>query len=194
MRAVAERLWGSPALAGRHVTISGVGKVGADLAHRLAAEGAQLTVADVRADVTTGLAAELGAAVVAPADAHAVACDVFSPCALGAVLSEHTIPELQCAAVCGCANNQLATDEDDERVAARGVLYAPDYVVNAGGVINIADELSPGGYDHDRAYARIATIHETLLRVFALADEQSITPATAADRFAEARLAAAHPS
>ena len=192
MRAVAERLWGSPALDGRHVAVSGVGKVGADLARRLAAEGARLTIADVRPDAAAAVAAETGADVVDPGDVHAVACDVLSPCALGAVLSDATIPQLRCAAVCGCANNQLATAADGERLADRGVLYAPDYVVNAGGVINIADEID--GYDHDRAWARITTIHDTLLQVFALADEQSVTPAAAADRYAEARLAAADAS
>jgi leucine dehydrogenase len=120
-----------------------------------------------------------------------VDCDLFSPCALGATLNATTIPELRCAAVCGCANNQLATEPDGERLAEAGVLYAPDYVVNAGGVINIADETTPGGYDRDRAWTRVATIHDTLLRVFALADEQAITPAVAADRLAEQRIAAA---
>ncbi|MEO7555633.1 MAG: Glu/Leu/Phe/Val dehydrogenase family protein, partial [Acidimicrobiales bacterium] len=189
VRAVAERVWGSSDLRGRHVAISGVGKVGSDLARRLTADGAQLTVADVRADVVGDVAAELDAVVADPATIHALACDVFAPCALGAVLSGATIAELQCAAVCGSANNQLATDADAGRLAARGVLYAPDYVVNSGGVINIADETGPGGYDHDRAFARVATIHDTLLRIFALADEHGETPAAAADRFAEARLA-----
>lgn len=190
MHAVGEHVWGSPSLHGRHIVITGVGKVGADLARRLVAEGARITIADVRADVVASLAAELGATVTEAASAHAVECDVFSPSALGAVLTRTTIAELRCAAVCGCANNQLATDVDGEYVAERGILYAPDYVVNAGGVINIADETNPEGYDHVRAFARVATIHETLLRVFALADAQGITPAKAADRYAEARLAA----
>jgi leucine dehydrogenase len=120
-----------------------------------------------------------------------VECDIFSPCALGAVLNERTIPELRCAAVCGCANNQLATDADGDRLASRGVLYAPDYVVNAGGVMNIAQEKAPGGYDQDRAWARIATIHDTVTRVFALADDHGVTPADAADGLAEQRIAAA---
>jgi leucine dehydrogenase len=92
--------------------------------------------------------------------------------------------------VCGCANNQLATDEDGERLAARNVLYAPDYVANAGGVINIAVELEPEGYDHQRALDRVTTIHDTMRRVFTIADEQRITPAEAADHLAEERLRA----
>jgi leucine dehydrogenase len=164
------------------------------VARHLAAAGARLTIADVRGDTAASVAAETGATVTAPETIHQVACDVLSPCALGATLDETTIAELRCAAVCGCANNQLATDADGERLADAGVLYAPDYIVNAGGVINIADETAAGGYDHDRAWARVATIHDTVLRVFALADEHGITPAMAADRLAEARLAAARTS
>jgi leucine dehydrogenase len=188
MHGVAERLWGTASLEGRHVAVSGTGKVGADLARHLGAAGARLTIADVRPDVVAAVAAEVGAEV-ADADAiHRVECDLFSPCALGAVLNATTIPELACAAVCGCANNQLASDEDGDRLAGAGVLYAPDYIVNAGGVINIAEETAPGGYAPDRAWRRVQTIHDTVLRVFALADEHGVTPAVAADRLAEQRL------
>ena len=186
--AVAEQLWSSASLAGRHVAIAGVGKVGSALARHLAAAGARLTIADVRGDAADALAVELGAAVADPDAIHRVECDVLSPCALGATLNERTIPELRCAAVCGCANNQLATDDDGDRLAGAGVLYAPDYVANAGGVINIADELGPNGYDHDRAYARVATIQHTMRCVFERAAADGITPARAADRLAEDRL------
>jgi len=186
--AVAERLWHEASLAGRHVAIAGTGKVGAALARQLVAVGCRVTLADVRDDVAGALADELGAAVVAAAMIHTVECDVLSPCALGATLNEHTIPELRCAAICGCANNQLATNEDGDRLADAGVLYAPDYVANAGGVINIADELRPAGYDHGRAYSGVATIQETMRRVFERADADRITPARAADRLAEDRL------
>ena len=191
MRAVAERQWGSAELVGRHVAIAGVGKVGSALARHLAEAGCQLTVADVRADVAAALATELGARTVDPTTLHEVECDIVSPCALGATLNEHTIPRLRCDAVCGCANNQLATDADGERLADAGVLYAPDYVVNAGGVINIADELGPDGYNRARAWERVATIHDTVSRVFATAEREGITPAAAADQLAEERLRAA---
>jgi leucine dehydrogenase len=186
--AVAERRWGAASLADLHVAIAGTGKVGSDLARRFAAAGCRLTLADVRDDVVVPLAKKLGADIVEPDRVHAVACDVLSPCALGATLNERTIPELQCAAICGCANNQLATDEDGDRLADAGVLYAPDYVANAGGVINIADELGPSGYDRERAYARVATIQETVRRVFDRAAADGVTPARAADRLAEERL------
>ncbi|MEY2452095.1 MAG: valine dehydrogenase [Acidimicrobiaceae bacterium] len=188
MKAVGERLWGDASLEGRHVAIAGVGKVGSALARHLAAAGCELTVADVRAEAANTLAAELGARTVDPDALHGVECDIVSPCALGATINERSIPGLRCAAVCGCANNQLATDLDGERLAAAGVLYAPDYVVNAGGVINIADELRPDGYHRDRAWERVATIHDTVRRIFATADEQGITPAAAADHLAEQRL------
>ena len=189
MRAVATRLWGDPSLDGRHVCISGVGKVGGALADHLHAEGARLTVADVRPEATAAVAARTGAAVADVAVAHAVPCDIFSPCALGAVLDAPTIRQLACAAVVGCANNQLATAADAARLARAGVLYAPDYVVNAGGVINIAHE--QGGYDRAKAEAHIARIYDTVLQVLDLAESERITTATAADRLAEQRIDAA---
>ena len=185
MRAVAERLWGTTSLTDRHVCINGVGKVGSALADHLHAEGARLTVADIRPTAVAGT----GAGVVDPDRAHAVVADVFAPCALGAGLSAVTIPELGCRAVVGSANNQLATAEDAQRIHDSGVLYAPDYIVNAGGVINIAQE--QGGYVRGVAEERIRGIHDTVLRVLDLADTDGITTAAAADRLAERRIEAA---
>ena len=192
MKAVAERLWQTSSLEGRHVCINGVGKVGGALADHLHAEGARLTVADVRPAAVAAVVERTGAAEVSPAGAHAVACDVYSPCALGGALSATTIPELHAAAVVGCANNQLATPQDAQRIDESGVLYAPDYVVNAGGVINIAME--KGGYDRPRAEERIRGIHDTVLRVLDLAAEEGITTAAAADLLAERRIDAARMS
>jgi leucine dehydrogenase len=188
MKAVAERLWGSSSLAERHICISGVGKVGGALAAHLASEGAKLTLADVSDARVNAIADQIGAAVISPESAHTVHCDIFSPCALGAVLNRTTIPELGCAAVVGSANNQLASEADALRLAERHVLYAPDFVANAGGVINIAEE--PHGYNRERAYTRISTIHDTLLNVFARADQERTTPADAANQLAEERVAA----
>lgn len=190
LEAVAERL-GDDGLAGRHVVVAGVGKVGSALVDHLVAAGARVTIADVsEAAVASVRARHPTVAVVDPARAHAVGADVFSPCALGAVLSARTIPELRCAAVCGSANNQLASATDGQRLVASGVLYAPDYVVNAGGVINIAEERHPSGapYDRSRAWRRVAGIAETLRDVFDRADAEGITPAEAADRSAEERI------
>jgi glutamate dehydrogenase/leucine dehydrogenase len=188
MRAVAERLWGTSSLAGRHVCISGVGKVGSALAARLADEGAKLTVADVNQAAVAAAVEQHGAVPTTPETAHTVECDIFAPCALGGVLDQHTIPELRCEAVVGSANNQLATDADAASLEERHILYAPDFVANAGGVINIAEE--PRGYDRERAEQRISGIHDTVLQVLDRAEAEGITTAAAAERLAEDRIAA----
>jgi leucine dehydrogenase len=187
MRAVGERLWGAPSLAGRHVVVSGVGKVGSALVSHLDAEGAKVTLADVDEAKVGAVAERYGTMSVVADAAHTVPCDIFSPCALGAVLNATTIPELRCDAVVGSANNQLASLADAERLRHRSIVYVPDFVASAGGVINIADE--PHGYNRERAYARIETIHDTVLAVFDRADAENITTTLAAERQAEDRIA-----
>lgn len=192
IRAAAAARWGSADLAGRHVVVSGVGKVGSALVDHLLDDGATVAVSDVNDRAIAAVVDEHGTdrvTVVGVDDAHRTECDVFAPCALGAVLSEATVPELRCEIIAGSANNQLATDDDDDRIAERGILYVPDYVANAGGVINIAEE--PAGYDRDRAWKRIEGIGPTVTEILTLADGESITPAEAADRYAEARIDAA---
>jgi leucine dehydrogenase len=190
LKAAAKTLWGDTDLVGRHVVVSGVGKVGSALCRHLVEERARITVSDVNTAAVERVAKDFGAAVVAPEKAHATACDIFAPCALGAVLNERTIPELQCAAVVGSANNQLATPDDAARLAEARVLYAPDYIVNAGGVINIAEELSARGYHRERAYGNIRRIYDTTLAVLETAASGGITSAAAADRLAERRIEA----
>jgi glutamate dehydrogenase/leucine dehydrogenase len=188
MYAVADHLWGSATLDGRHVTVAGVGKVGSALVRHLVEVGAKVTVADVD-DARVRSQVEIhGVAAVPVKRIHAVPCDIHAPCALGATLNARTIPELACAAVCGSANNQLDEPADAERLAGAGVLYAPDYVVNAGGVINIAEELR--GYDRARAWERITAVRQTTATVLRVASEEGITTAAAADRLAEARIEA----
>jgi leucine dehydrogenase len=126
--------------------------------------------------------------VVAADDAHRVPCDIFSPCGLGAVLSSSTIPELRCWAIAGAANNQLASPECGQLLADAGVLYAPDFVVNGGGIINIAGERWPGGYDYERAFADVRRIYDTTLGVFDTAKRDGITPVEAAVVLARRRL------
>jgi leucine dehydrogenase len=188
MHATAEHRWGDAALAGRHVVVSGVGKAGSALVTLLHEEGARVTISDIDETRTGALSAEYGVAVVPPERAHTVECDVFAPCAYGAVLSARTIPELRCQAVVGAANNQLAEDADAERLAAAGILYVPDFVANAGGVINIAEELH--GYDAGRARQAVARIRETTATVLAAAAAEGISTEAAAERLAEARIAA----
>jgi len=186
LRTLGERLWDSDDYAGRHVVVSGVGKVGRALVGYLAEAGARISVADVDTEAVRWAIEAHGAEPVGVDVAHAVPSDVFAPCALGGVLSARTIPELRCAAVCGSANNQLESAADGQRMADHGVLYAPDFVVNAGGVINIAEESA--GYDHVRAWQHIANIADTLHGVLDRADRDRITPAEAAERLAEDRI------
>jgi glutamate dehydrogenase/leucine dehydrogenase len=187
MRTVAERLWGSDSLAERHVAIQGVGKVGTYLAGYLAKDGCRLTIADVSPDATERVAGEMDVTIVAAGEVHTTPCDIFAPCALGGALNPRTIPQLACAAVIGCANNQLESPESAGLLAEHGILYGPDYIVNAGGVINISFEIGRH-YDKEAAFARVTEIGATLKRVIERAENEGITTAAAADRIAEERI------
>jgi leucine dehydrogenase len=192
IRSAARHVFGSDSLADRHICISGVGKVGSTLAAHLAKEGARLTIADIVDESAARVARETGAEVVDVAKSHAVSCDIFAPCALGAVLNDTTIPELACRAVAGAANNQLERPDHADALQAAGIVYVPDFIANAGGVINISCEKDPGGYDRARAEAKVsANIDRAVEEVLQTAESQGITTAVAADRMAEARLAAA---
>jgi glutamate dehydrogenase/leucine dehydrogenase len=190
MKAVAQHLWGDTSLAGRHVAVAGIGKVGRALLGHLAEEGARMTVADVTPAAVDWATARFGTEVVAVEKIHAVECDIYAPCAMGGILSAATIPELRCAAVVGSANNQLADAASAGLLARAGVLYAPDFVVNAGGLINIAEELAPGGYHPDLALAAVRRIFDTVTSVLQAAEVDGVTTAEAADRRAETRIAA----
>jgi glutamate dehydrogenase/leucine dehydrogenase len=190
-KAVARRLWGDTSLVGRHVALSGVGKVGRALLGHLAEERARVTVADVIPAAVDWAVAEVGAEAVAVEKIHAVECDIYSPCALGGILNTGTIPELRCAAVVGSANNQLADGAASARLLTdAGVLYAPDFVANAGGLVNIAEELAPGGYHPDLALLAVRRIFDTVTSVLNAAEEDGVTTAEAADMRAEDRIAA----
>lgn len=165
MRAAVRHKLGREDFAGLHVAIQGVGSVGYALAERLAAAGAKLTIADIHQDRAREAAARLGAAQVGFEAIMTVPADVFSPCALGAILDEASIAALDVAVVAGAANNQLATPADGARLAARGILYAPDYVINAGGIINVSAEYLGDG-DAARVTARIARIEPRLTDIF----------------------------
>jgi valine dehydrogenase (NAD+) len=191
MKAACAFRFGADDLAGRHVAVQGLGKVGGRLVRSLAEQGAKLTVADVSQDALDRVADLPGVEVVAVDDVLAVDADVVSPNALGAVLSEATVPRIQAPIVCGGANNQLATVEDAERLDAAGVLYCPDFVVNAGGVIQVADELLPGGFDRDRVARRARAIPETLTTILEVARDEGVSTEVAAERVAQRRIAAA---
>jgi leucine dehydrogenase len=176
--------------AGRTIVVQGLGAVGAPLAGLLSEAGAKLVVSDVDAGRANFVAERVGATVVAPGEDFDTACDLFSPCATGAVLNAETIPRLRCRAVAGAANNQLAAPDDADRLAAAGILYAPDYVVNAGGVLHLAG-YERLGWTEQQMMTRLAGIGETLGNVFAAAETDRITPEAAATRLATARITAA---
>ena len=185
-----ERVFGSASLEGRSVAVVGLGHVGARIARLLARAGADLLVADID-EGKRALADELGARWVTPDKALAAGVDVYAPCALGGVLDHETVPELQCPIVAGAANNQLADDAIADLLKARDILWAPDFVANAGGIINIAVEFERGGYDDKRAKARVRGIGDTLTRVFDDAANMGATPLTAAMELARRNLASA---
>ena len=190
IRAAVAHVFGSDDLHGRSVLVQGVGAVGRVLAGTLAEAGARVLLADVDDARVEGVAAELGAEVVPAEEAVATPCDVFSPCATGGVLTDATIPSLACRIVAGAANNQLGAPEDAEGLAGRGILYAPDYVVNAGGIIHLAS-LELLGEDEARRDERLRGIADTLADCFHLAEAEGISTGAAAERMVTARLAAA---
>jgi Glutamate dehydrogenase/leucine dehydrogenase len=189
MRASAEHAWGTPSLAGRRVGVAGVGKVGHHLVDHLVSDGATVVITDVNEQaVRRVLDAHPQVEVVDDADALIRAnLDVYAPCALGGALNDDTVPALTARVVCGAANNQLAHAGIEKVLDDRGILYAPDYVVNSGGVIQVADEID--GFNFERARAKAAQIYDTTRRIFATAAEDGVPPAVAADRMAERRMA-----
>jgi glutamate dehydrogenase/leucine dehydrogenase len=184
IRASVEHVFGSPDLQGRVALVQGAGAVGTDLVRYLLEDGAEVLVADV----DEGRAAATGAKVVPASEALTTECDVYAPCAVGGTLNAQTIPQLHCRIVAGSANNQLAEPADAVRLRDAGILYAPDYVVNAGGVIQLVG-LEDRGWDESRLEQALAGIGETLRRVYADADAAGITPADAAQRLAAERIA-----
>ncbi|GAA5090897.1 Glu/Leu/Phe/Val dehydrogenase dimerization domain-containing protein [Microbacterium yannicii] len=188
LRATLERVAGTADVAGRRITISGLGQVGSRLAVRLSAEGARLTVTDVN-PAKRDLATELGADWVTPGQEHLAPADVFVPAGIGGLLTDEVIDALDAKAVCGPANNPLADHSGAERLAGRGILYAPDFVVNAGGVIYLDLEAKQLG-TRAEIMDRVAQIGDTVRRIFDTADSRGVTPLEAAEGLAAERLAA----
>jgi len=182
------KAFGSPNLTGRTVLVQGVGAVGRSLAAELRGAGATLILTDVDELRAKEAANELDAEVVPPKEAVVTECDVFSPCGVGDVLDATSIASLRCRVVAGAANNQLAKAEDAERLAERGILYAPDYVVNAGGIIHLAS-LELLGEDEVRRDERVRGIADTLTEVFRTAEAEGISTGAAAEQMVQQRLA-----
>ena len=193
MLACAQEQWGEPSLRGRRVGIAGVGKVGRYLTGHLLEAGAEVVVSDVYSGALDWVRENHPQVRIAQSTEELIAggLDVYAPCALGGALDDTVVQTLSATVVCGAANNQLAHPGVDKALADRGVLYAPDYLVNAGGVIQVGDEaayLDRGGFSFDRAKARAAGIFDTARQVFRLAKDEGVPPAAAADRVAEARM------
>ncbi|HEX5726169.1 MAG TPA: Glu/Leu/Phe/Val dehydrogenase dimerization domain-containing protein [Longimicrobiaceae bacterium] len=188
MKAAAQAAWGSDTLAGKTVAVQGVGHVGYYLCQNLAAEGARLVVTDIDAERVQAVVQEFGAQAVAPDAIYGVDADIYAPSALGATLNDRTIPQLKARVIAGAANNQLAEPRHGDELHRRGIVYAPDYVVNAGGLINVCGELN--GWAPERSMRKAGDIYNTLLQIFELADSEGIPTYQAADRVAERRISA----
>ena len=189
MRACLEQQRGAADFRGVRIAVQGCGNVARSLCQHLHAAGAVLIVTDTMPERAQALAQQYNARCVAPETIYDVACDIYAPCALGGVLNDDTIPRLRCQIVAGSANNQCLTDDHGEALHGRGILYAPDFVINAGGVINIAAELAPEGYDEARARAKVHGIYETVHNVLAMAEQEHLPTYRAALVLAERRLA-----
>jgi len=186
LRAVSRFLWDTEELAGRRVAVMGVGKVGGDFVRRLTEADVSCVVADTYPPAIERITAQFDVEVVDPESIYEVSCDVFSPCSLGGALNKETIPRLKCSAVVGAANNQLATGKDASLLEELGILYAPDFVVNGGGLINVAEEIH--GFEEARAGAHIDKVYDNTRRVLETAAEKKISPHAAAREIAEERI------
>ena len=188
MRAASEHAWGAPTLHGRTVAVEGVGKVGHHLVEHLVEDGADVVVSDVNPAAVERVSNAFPDVAVAPVgDLPGSDCDVYAPCALGGAITDELAATLKAKIVCGAANNQLAHPGLEKVLADRGVLYTPDYVANAGGLVQVADEIE--GFRFERAKAKAALIYDTTLTIFRTADAEGVPPAVAADRVAERRMA-----
>lgn len=173
-------------LEGLRVAIQGVGNVGYHLCSYLSAAGAELVITDIYTNQVEKVVQEFGADVVSPDQIYSTNCDIFAPCALGAILNARTIPQLKCKVVAGSANNQLETEKDGFELFNRGITYAPDYAINSGGLVNVAAELE--GYDQKKVMDKVATVYNTIAEVLDKSKREDIPPHEAADALAEQRL------
>ncbi len=186
MLACAESAFGEKSLKGLHVALQGLGAVNYHLLKYLHQEGAKVTACDINGDSVERAKKEFGVTVTGPEEIYDVACDIFSPGALGAIINPQTIPRLKCKVIAGAANNQLATEKDGEVLLSKGILYAPDYAINAGGVINISHERE--GYNRDKAYAYVAKIYDTIKSILEQSVNDRLPTNVVANRIAENRV------
>jgi leucine dehydrogenase len=188
IQASAKERWGSDDLNGRTISVQGAGHVGYFLSKELHEAGAKLIVTDIDAERVKAVVSEFGARAVSPDEIYSVQADIFAPCALGGIINDKTIPQLKVEIVSGAANNVLLEERHGEVLDQKGILYAPDYVANAGGVINVYSELA--GWSSARAFRKADEIYDTVLKVFKIAKTDKVPTYVAADRLAEQRIAA----
>jgi len=186
IRAAAEEVYGSDDLSGKVVAVQGVGHVGQNLVRHLKKAGADVVITDIKQENIDAVVEEFGVKVVEPGKIYSVNCDIFAPCALGAVINDDTIPQLKCDIVAGAANNVLEEKRHGDMLEEKGIAYAPDYVINAGGVINVYDELI--GYNRERALRRTKNIFDNIKKVFKISNRDNIPTYEAADIMAEERI------
>jgi leucine dehydrogenase len=188
MKAAAKEKWGSDSLSGKRVAVQGIGNVGESLVKHLVKEGCKVTICDINEEKVKRLVSELKVEAVQMEKIYDVPMDIYAPCALGATVNSETLARLTCSVICGAANNQLADEViHGEEVRKKGIVYAPDYVVNAGGIINVYYELE--GYNRERALAHAEKIYKTTLDVFQIAKSQNIPTYAAANQLGENRIA-----
>jgi leucine dehydrogenase len=186
MKAAAMEAFGTDSLAGKVVAVQGVGNVAYNLCKHLHEEGAHLVVTDINKEAVRRAVEDFNAAAVEPNDIYGVECDIYAPCALGATINDVTIPQIKARVIAGAANNQLKDTKHGDIIHEMGIVYAPDYVINAGGVINVADELY--GYNSERALKKVEGIYNNIARVIEIAKRDNIPTYKAADRLAEERI------
>jgi leucine dehydrogenase len=186
IKASAKEAFGSEDLKGKKVAVQGLGNVAYTLCDYLYKDGAQLIVTDINEAAIKRVVEAFQAQVVAPNEIYGVEADIFAPCALGAIINDATISQLKVKVIAGSANNQLAESAHGQILHEKGIVYAPDYVINAGGVINVADELY--GYNRDRAFKRVETIYDSLTKIYAISKTENIPTYLAANRLAESRI------
>lgn len=187
IKAAAKEAYGSDSLEGKTIAVQGVGNVAFTLCRHLHEEGANLIVTDINKESVQRAVDEFGATAVEPNEIYGVECDIFAPCALGAIINDNTLEVLKADVIAGAANNQLKETRHGDILHERGIVYAPDYVINAGGVINVADELY--GYNRERAMKNVEKVYDNLARVFEIAKRDGVPSYLAADRMAEERIA-----
>ena len=189
MKACARAVFGSDSLEGRTVSVQGLGAVGSELVPLLVAEGAAVAVTDIDSEKVHA-AVRPGVRAVPPEEVTHMTADIFCPCALGGIINDETIPRFDVKIICGSANNQLREERHGEAVSARGILYAPDYIVNAGGTIFDTDRLHPGGFNRERAMTNVSRIYETMASLIRISRDEGIPTYRAADLLAERRIEA----